>query len=548
MNNMETKGENTSPILDNIINYFWGKEGVIFSAIYLFFSPIIYGLIRLIPNENLKNWILALWILLSIIAVIFIVGYFLKKQITTDSAEGFDKKHFFAQYGLITAYNLLKDKEDKLINGDKVIIYTSKLNTENGQAEEDGETLSVNAIADKNILNGVEYHILYYREDNIKNKQELETKYKTVMKLPADANSVDYQLSDGNRSGFDMILFYYKSTGKIEAFFCVNFVDDTVNREGKQNCRSCHNNNRCHPKGTESDKNPYLLYKQIQDDLATDIYNTLLKKINPQAENITVNDTTDTKTSSKKIVQIFKLSIIIIASVLVPTLGYISTQIDFLKIVLGHVLISDVFFGLMLYLVLVFSLIVISNMQKLTITNTSLFKKLFENYGLMLEKDMINKRKNFPKEEQIGNNEKEVWIFTDDLPTDILNNKYQKIIKSNIKKGIHYIIYYNDNLYAKDNISKFEKGLDKKNKNTVPFIPLKNSDEQKMVLLPNLLGSISFHNGEATHLEQSYFSLRGGNNKNHIYFNMPRCVSEEFHKYFNDIKTEYINSNINNNG
>ena len=170
--------------------------------------------------------------------------------------------------------------------------------------------------------------------------------------------------------------------------------------------------------------------------------------------------------------------------------------------------------------------------RDLVLSNTML-----KNYKLISTADMNAKERNFVTQKDNG----EIWIFSYDLSSEILGDESQKIVIENIKKGVKYVefvIYKNET----------KKDVDKNKNALLQKIPIKyhsnisfkqiNESEEVINILPHLLGSVIFI--ENNNKVQSYFSLRGdGSKKNDpIYFTMPYCMNNEYHEYFNKIKTQ----------
>ena len=538
---MEAKQNNINSIWDIIISFFWAKDGAIFSVIFLFLSPIIYGVIRIVPNENFAQWLFVLYTLILIVIVMFRASKFIEQQIdkkhTSSLANKLEKKEFFAKFGLITLKNLLLDKEAKLTQGDKVIVYTSKLTTENGKIIEDGEVLNVNEIVENNRQKGVEYNILYYQKGDISDDQLLEIKNlygNKLFELSPQENSVDYQLSEGERTGFDLVLYNYHSSNNVEAYFCVNYVaGDTESCNNVEYCV-----NPCRQVGEKKNNNLYLLYKQIQNNLAIEIYNKLSKRISPNVTEISYIDQPQPQSQPKeKTLLIVKFILVFIIAGVIPLIGY---WLDFKELI--GINIRDSFFCFMLYFIIVTN-VILMNKQKLVYTNITSLKNLLRDYRLTTEEKMNKKEKYFGK---MDKENKEIWIFSYDLSTEILNDKCQKIVKKNIEKETQYIEFYYDNDKNKEEIvdrcNKIKSSLKEEYRKNINFIPLENN-KGEINLLPRLIGSVSFHKGVSFYKKESYFSLRGGKKTKPIYYNMPACMSDAYYNYFLSRKQEFDNKN-----
>jgi hypothetical protein len=178
-------------------------------------------------------------------------------------------------------------------------------------------------------------------------------------------------------------------------------------------------------------------------------------------------------------------------------------------------------------------------------------KKLLEDYRLTSEKEMNKTERKFGNHirTQSPNGNTEVWVFSHDLSTEVLGDQSQKIVKRNIEKGVRYVEFYYDHErnrnYTINNMNKFKTNLKTKFRDAVTFVPLRSS-ENSLDILPFLLGSISFHKdcsqaGCFEHEMKSFFSLRGGEKAEPVYFNMPSCMSKAYFKYFFDRKERFAN-------
>lgn len=167
---------------------------------------------------------------------------------------------------------------------------------------------------------------------------------------------------------------------------------------------------------------------------------------------------------------------------------------------------------------------------------------VLNNYKLMLVEDLNKYETDFKHITNVSN--KEVWVFSYDLSSEVLGDLTQSIARENIINGVKYIEFYHDDFKnhekAEENKFKFLENIPVESKGNVSFIPLKNSSVETINILPNLLGSITFliNNKSAPTQRKSYFSLRGdgAGKREPIYFIMPNCMSNEYYNYFKLIK------------
>jgi hypothetical protein len=426
---------------------------------------------------------------------------------------------------------MLKDKERTLSEGDKVIIYTSKLDTESIVIGENGEEFDLQKIVKANTDKNVEYHVLYYiapeSEERMNNYRNM---YNRLIPLSINENSIDSQLSIDKRTGFDLIFYYRHFTSSVEAFFCVNY---NVYPECPdiEECR-----NRCREMGKKNN-NSHLLYKQIRDDLAVELYNNQLSKL-VYGENANASLPTAKLTTPKdNWLWIGKCILIILFNYTIPIISSIITYMNNISLMSGIVLCFVMYF----YFVIFF---IRKDIFGLVSPNRFSIKKLLEDYRLILRRKMNKKEASFGNKDKDNTElERSVYVFSHDLSTEVLKDKSQKIVRKNIKNGIKYYEFFcstqKNEGQILDRCNEFKRFLGNIHEENIHFIPLKKN-EGEINIIPDLLGSISFHKGAAYHEEHSFFSLRGGT-KEVIYFHMPRCMSREYYNYFKLKKEENFN-------
>jgi len=166
-------------------------------------------------------------------------------------------------------------------------------------------------------------------------------------------------------------------------------------------------------------------------------------------------------------------------------------------------------------------------------------KEVLDKYKLVTELEMNKKEKEFGNQNA---NNRQIWIFSYNLSTEILNDESNSIVKDNLKKGIQYheFVIYNDETSSDvdNNEQILRKSIPPKSQQNLLMEHISESNDFTNIL-PYLIGSIIFIDNNKP---QSYFSLRGDNidKNNPIYFKMPNCMNEKYYKYF---KSKITNNN-----
>jgi len=176
--------------------------------------------------------------------------------------------------------------------------------------------------------------------------------------------------------------------------------------------------------------------------------------------------------------------------------------------------------------------------------------KFLNDYKLILESKMNELEKNF-SEKLIEHPQREIWIFSYNLKTEVLSDNSQKIAVENVNKGIKYVYFHtnNDNEQKKieDNKHILYSYINEDKRNThIKFIPLEDNNIIGLDIFDHLVGSIIFISPSEDNLIKSYFSLRGnlGNNRP-IYYKLPSCMNSKYYKYFEERKQQYENNKSN---
>jgi len=160
-------------------------------------------------------------------------------------------------------------------------------------------------------------------------------------------------------------------------------------------------------------------------------------------------------------------------------------------------------------------------------------KNIAQQYNLYTEKEIIELESNFDKGE--------VWIFSYDLTTEVLDGTAQNMVKANLKKGVVYREFYiadDMNSYgsAEFNRKKMEKWYESSrihnNQERLFFYPYNNPNSMLNYMFA-LFGIVLYiedvNNADSI---QAYFSLRSTNSrvKKPIYVKMPHCMTNKYYR------------------
>jgi hypothetical protein len=174
-----------------------------------------------------------------------------------------------------------------------------------------------------------------------------------------------------------------------------------------------------------------------------------------------------------------------------------------------------------------------------SLTDTQRDEPMLQNRKLMLEEKMNEYEREFGA--KISEHpDREVWIFSYDLNTEVLGDTSQKISAVNVNLGLKYIYFHTDNPQEthriEDNKKKIRNSF--QDGKTATFIPLDNDQETGIDIMAFIMGSIIFvSSDEGYDCSLSYFSLRGSAGKP-IYFRLPYCMNNAYYKYFKKAKEE----------
>lgn len=139
----------------------------------------------------------------------------------------------------------------------------------------------------------------------------------------------------------------------------------------------------------------------------------------------------------------------------------------------------------------------------------------------------------------------DIWIFSENLSTELRNGHAEPILINNCTKGIKYSMFYlesennyNETYERTQQITNSLKSWAQKN---IKFYALKT--EQGYIglnTLPLLCGSIMFSNSRDVRDDSCYFkcgflSLRKDLQHRPVYYKMPKCMLEQYATYFKKI-------------
>jgi hypothetical protein len=156
---------------------------------------------------------------------------------------------------------------------------------------------------------------------------------------------------------------------------------------------------------------------------------------------------------------------------------------------------------------------------------------VLDKYKLVSVSEMNKKEKEFRTQ---NTKNRQIWVFSYNLSTEILGDESQSIVKENLKKGIQYheFVIYNDETSGEvdKNTTKLMQSISVNSRQNIHIEHISESNDFNNIL-SYLIGSIIFVDNNKP---QSYFSLRGDNidKSNPIYFKMPNCMNEKYYKYF----------------
>lgn len=170
----------------------------------------------------------------------------------------------------------------------------------------------------------------------------------------------------------------------------------------------------------------------------------------------------------------------------------------------------------------------------------SLDKTIAETYNLVSEEELMKYEASF--------NDGEIWIFSYDLTTEVLQDAASKTFIKNLKKGVTYREFYIEDTdeitgNASTNRKKMEewyREADSKNgvKNLY-FYPYNNPDSMLNYIFA--LFGIALYIKSSAQID-AYFSLRSSDSriKQPIYVKMPYCMTNRYYRIFKSI----IDNNI----
>jgi hypothetical protein len=167
--------------------------------------------------------------------------------------------------------------------------------------------------------------------------------------------------------------------------------------------------------------------------------------------------------------------------------------------------------------------------------------KFLENYKLTIESKMNEIEKKFGEDISL-HPLREIWIFSYNLRTEVLDDSSQRIAADNVDKGVKYTYFHTNNSDEQDEIEANKQKIysiipDGKCNTNIAFVPLEDTDIEGLDIFDHIIGSIIFVSPTENSCKESYFSLRGDDNP--IYFKLPRCMNREYYNYFNERKTQY---------
>jgi len=136
---------------------------------------------------------------------------------------------------------------------------------------------------------------------------------------------------------------------------------------------------------------------------------------------------------------------------------------------------------------------------------------------------------------------REIWIFSYDLGTEVLGDASQDISVNNINNGVKYVYFHTNNEKERrlinKNINKIKSRLKLGVK--VDFIPLESDEKDGIDVMACIIGSIMFISPSEENGIRSYFSLRGIGDP--IYFRLPECPNAAYYNYFKKAKDKHDN-------
>ena len=142
-----------------------------------------------------------------------------------------------------------------------------------------------------------------------------------------------------------------------------------------------------------------------------------------------------------------------------------------------------------------------------------------------------------------------IWVFSENLSTEIdEEGTIEPIPQVNINKGVKYVEFYLNETSNRESIHKRVEGMtnsiNKDKQDYLEFCPLNTgSGYIGKNTLPLLCGSVLLSTSttpetEGVSFDQGYLSMRKTLKDKPIYYKMPKCMLEQYSKYF---KEKYIN-------
>lgn len=162
---------------------------------------------------------------------------------------------------------------------------------------------------------------------------------------------------------------------------------------------------------------------------------------------------------------------------------------------------------------------------------------------IIQEKERVHSAKEINTLESAGG-WKYIWIFSEDLATEVDNGRAELVLINNCNNGTQYKMFYLDTEDKRSEINERKENilnsLSSRGKKNVIFCPIKNTGGYiGCNTLPLLCGSIMFSErfdeemGE--YFKCGYLSLRKDLNHTPVYYKMPKCMLDKYTKYFKNI-------------
>lgn len=171
-------------------------------------------------------------------------------------------------------------------------------------------------------------------------------------------------------------------------------------------------------------------------------------------------------------------------------------------------------------------------------------KTIATKYNLYTESEIIEKESSF----SCG----EIWVFSYDLTTEVLDDIASTTVRDNLKKGITYREFYIDDSLdsygnAESNRKRMEKWYSDVRKSGgnehLFFYPYSNPNSMLNYMFA-LFGIVLYiEKVNDSDVIQAYFSLRSTNSrvKKPIYVKMPYCMTNKYYRILNNIIENIIN-------